>query len=307
MNLSLCCISNILAEQGHKFRTMTFKSFSSKPREESLNKLSEIVLNNFLVTEKIINHCAASGIKGYRLSSDLTPVIKHPDVMLEISDLPNYELIDAAIKDLSNTIKETGIRVSAHPSEYITLTADDDTKIKHSIIDLELHGEIFDLLNLERSYYNPLNIHIRKEGDAEDLSNIFMRNYDKLSESVKSRLVLENNDTGNTWTVNNLKRYFYDKYNIPITFDNLHHEMLNHDVSHKDAFFEAYSTWPVIPIFHYSEGKNGTRAHSDMAENLPENYNKDVLFDVELKNKDYAILDILERYGREIRAADPFS
>ena len=302
MNLSLCCISNILAEQGHKFRTMTFKSFSSKPREESLNKLSEIVLNNFLVTEKIINHCAANGIKGYRLSSDLTPVIKHPDVMLEISDLPNFELIDAAIKDLSNTIKQTGIRVSAHPSEYITLTADDDTKIKHSIIDLELHGEIFDLLNLERSYYNPLNIHIRKEGDAEDLSNTFMRNYDKLSEGVKSRLVLENNDTGNTWTVNNLKRYFYNSYNIPITFDNLHHEMLNHDVSHKDAFFEAYSTWPVIPIFHYSEGKNGTRAHSDMAENLPENYNKDVLFDVELKNKDYAILDILERHDREIRA-----
>lgn len=304
MNLSLCCISNILAEQGHKFRTMTFKSFSSKPREESLNKLSEIVLNNFLVTEKIINHCTASGIKGYRLSSDLTPVIKHPDVMLEISDLPNYELIDAAIKDLSNTIKETGIRVSAHPSEYITLTADDDTKIKHSIIDLELHGEIFDLLNLERSYYNPLNIHIRKEGDAEDLSNTFMRNYDKLSESVKSRLVLENNDTGNTWTVNNLKRYFYNKYNIPITFDNLHHEMLNHDISNKDAFFEAYSTWPVIPIFHYSEGKNGTRAHRDMAENLPQHYNKDVLFDVELKNKDYAILDILRRHDREIRAAN---
>ena len=304
MNLSLCCISNILAEQGHKFRTMTFKSFSSKPREESLNKLSEIVLNNFLVTEKIINHCAANGIKGYRLSSDLTPVIKHPDVMLEISELPNFESIDNAIKDLSNTIKQTGIRVSAHPSEYITLTADDDTKIKHSIIDLELHGEIFDLLNLERSYYNPLNIHIRKEGDAKDLSNIFMRNYDKLSESVKSRLVLENNDTGNTWTVNNLKRYFYDTNKIPITFDNLHHEMLNHSVSHEDAFFEAYSTWPVIPIFHYSEGKNGTRAHSDMAENLPQHYNKEVLFDVELKNKDIAILDILERYGREIRAAN---
>ena len=77
--------------------------------------------------------------------------------------------------------------------------------------------------------------------------------------------------------------------------------------SNKDAFFEAYSTWPVIPIFHYSEGRNGTRAHRDMAENLPQHYNKDVLFDVELKNKDYAILDILERYGREIRAADPFS
>ena len=67
MNLSLCCISNILSEQGHKFRTMTYKSFSSKERAESLEKLSGIVANNFSVSEKIIRHCAAIGIKGYRI------------------------------------------------------------------------------------------------------------------------------------------------------------------------------------------------------------------------------------------------
>ena len=294
MNLSLCCISNILAEQGHKFRTMTFKSFSSKERAESLEKLSGIIINNFQTSEKIVKHCAANKIQGYRLSSDLTPVIKHPDVMLALEDLPNYNEIDRSIKDLSLAIKETGIRVSAHPSEYITLTSDDDVKVQHSLIDLELHAEIFDRLELSKSYYNPLNIHIRKEGDAKDLSGTFIKNFERLSESVKSRLVLENNDT---WTVKNLKKYIYNDYGIPVTFDNLHHEMLNHDVSHKDAFFEAYSTWNCTPIFHYSEGKNGTRAHKDMAENLPVHYNEDVLFDVELKSKDYAILDILKRYN----------
>jgi len=297
MNLSLCCISNILAEQGYKFRTMTYKSFSSKSREESLEKLSLIVINNFNVSEKIVRHCAATGIKGYRLSSDLCPVIKHPDVMIGLEDLPNYNIIEKSINDLSEAIKETGVRASAHPSEYITLTSDDDIKVQHSIIDLELHAEIFDRLELSKSYYNPLNIHVRKEGDAKDLSQTFIKNFERLSDSVKSRLVLENNDTGNTWTVNNLKKYFYNEHGIPVTFDNLHHQMLNHDVSHYDAFFEAYSTWNCAPIFHYSEGKNGTRAHSDMAENLPENYDKDVLFDVELKSKDYAILDILKRYN----------
>jgi UV DNA damage endonuclease len=305
MNLSLCCISNILAEQGYKFRTMTYKSFSSKSREESLEKLSGIVINNFNVSEKIVRHCAANNIKGYRLSSDLCPVIKHPDVMIGLEDLPNYSDIEESIKDLSAAIKETGIRVSAHPSEYITLTSDDPIKVQHSIVDLELHAEIFERLDLERSYYNPLNIHIRKEGDAEDLSGTFIKNFELLSESVKSRLVLENNDTGNTWTVKNLKKYIYNDYGIPVTFDNLHHEMLNHDVSHYDAFFEAYLTWNCTPIFHYSEGKNGTRAHRDMGEDLPINYNKDVLFDVELKGKDYAILDILKRYNdRKITTVD---
>jgi UV DNA damage endonuclease len=276
---------------------MTFKSFSSKEKEESLEKLSGIIINNFNTAEKIVRHCKENNIQGYRLSSDLCPVIKHPDVMLALEDLPNYIDIKESIKDLSLAIKETRIRVSAHPSEYITLTSDDDIKINHSIVDLELHAEIFDRLELSKSYYNPLNIHIRKEGDAKDLSLTFMRNYNKLSESVKSRLVLENNDTGNTWTVKNLKKYIYNEYGIPVTFDNLHHEMLNHDVSHYDAFFEAYSTWNCTPIFHYSEGKNGTRAHKDMAENLPVHYDKDVLFDVELKGKDYAILDILKRYN----------
>jgi UV DNA damage repair endonuclease len=56
--------------------------------------------------------------------------------MLELEELPNYNLIETEINNLSAAIKETGIRVSAHPSEYITLTSDDEIKIKHSLIDL---------------------------------------------------------------------------------------------------------------------------------------------------------------------------
>ena len=286
----------MLAEEGHKFRTMTFKSFSSKSKEESLEKLSGIVANNFSVSEKIIRHCAAIGIKGYRVSSDLLPVINHPEVNVALEDLPNFELINFEILKLKTAIEETGIRVSAHPSEYISLTSEDDKVINNSIKDLEQHAEIFERLGLEKGHYNPLNIHVRKEGDPDQLCNIFMKNFERLSDGVKSRLVLENNDTGNTWDVCTLKKYFYHNHNIPVTFDNLHHKMLNKGVSEFDAFFDAYETWnDIIPIFHYSEGKDNGRAHRDMAEHLPENFGKEVLFDVELKSKDIAILDILRR------------
>jgi UV DNA damage endonuclease len=286
----------MLAEEGHKFRTMTFKSFSSKSKEESLEKLSGIVANNFSVSEKIIRHCAAIGIKGYRVSSDLLPVINHPEVNVALEDLPNFGFINYEIIKLKKAIEETGIRVSAHPSEYISLTSEDDKVINNSIKDLEQHAEIFERLGLERSHYNPLNIHIRKEGDPDQLCNIFMKNFERLSDGVKSRLVLENNDTGTTWDVVTLKKYFWRQHNIPVTFDNLHHKMLNKCVSHCDAFFDAYETWnDTIPIFHYSEGKNNGRAHKDMADELPENFGKEVLFDVELKSKDIAILDILRR------------
>jgi len=296
MNLSLCCISNLLAEEGHKFRTMTFKSFSSKSKEESLEKLSGIVANNFSVSEKIIRHCAAKGIKGYRISSDLLPVINHPEVNVSLEDLPNFGFINYEILKVKKAIEETGIRVSAHPSEYISLTSEDDKVIINSIKDLEQHAEIFERLGLEKGHYNPLNIHVRKEGDPDQLCNIFMKNFERLSDGVKSRLVLENNDTGSTWDVCTLKKHFWRQHNIPVTFDNLHHKMLNNGVSHCDAFFDAYETWnDIIPIFHYSEGKNNGRAHKDMADELPENFGKEVLFDVELKSKDIAILDILRR------------
>ena len=275
---------------------MTFKSFSSKSREESLDKLSGIIANNFSVSEKIIRHCAAVGIRGYRISSDLTPVINHPDVNISLEDLPNFELINFEILKLKAAIEETKIRVSAHPSEYISLTSEDEKVLINSIKDLEQHAEIFERLGLEKGHYNPLNIHIRKEGDPENLCNIFMKNFERLSDGVKSRLVLENNDTGSTWDVAALKKYFYRNHNIPVTFDNLHHKMLNNGVSEEDAFHDAYETWgDIIPIFHYSEGKDNGRAHKDMAEGLPDNFGKEVLFDVELKNKDIAILDILRR------------
>ena len=296
MNLALCCISNILAEEGTKFRTMTYKSFSSKDKTESLEKLSEIIINNFSVTAKIIYHCAANNIRGYRISSDLTPVLNHPDVLLKLEDLPNFKNIRSELDNIKKAIRETNVRVSAHPSEYISLTSESEDVLINSIRDLESHAELFDRLEISRSYYNPLNIHIRKEGDPDLLQKVFMKNFERLSESVRSRLVLENNDTGTTWDVFNLKKYFWEKYNIPITFDNLHFKMLNKGISEKDAFLGAYETWnDIIPLFHYSEGKDNGRAHRDMAEGLPFSFGKEVFWDVELKSKDIAILDILRR------------
>ena len=270
MNLSLCCISNILAEQGIKFRTMTYKSFSSKPREESLLKLSGIIQNNFKTTRDIIHHCKKSGIKGYRLSSDLTPVLNHPDVNLSLEELPEYKIIQYQINELKKAIKETGIKVSAHPSEYITLTSEDPKAIQNSITDLETHADIFDRLDLPQSYEAPLNIHVRKDGDPIDISNRFILNYNKLSSAVRKRLVLENNDNANgVWSVKNLHTYFYQTNGIPVTFDTLHHKILPDNLTEEEAFNLAYETWNTTPIFHYSEGKNNTRAHEHMAQFLP--------------------------------------
>jgi UV DNA damage endonuclease len=274
---------------------MTYKSYCSKSKEESQQKLSEIIQNNFYTSRQIIHHCKKSGIQGYRLSSDLTPVLNHPDVKLTLEDLPDFKLIQYQINELKKAIKETGIKVSAHPSEYITLTSEDEKAIKNSIRDLESHADIFDRLDLPESYEAPLNIHVRKDGNPDEISSRFFNIFNGLPDNVRKRLVLENNDNANgTWSIKNLHHYYYKTSQIPITFDTLHHSILPGNLTEEEAFNLAYETWNTTPIFHYSEGKNNTRAHKDMPDNIPPTY-KDVYWDVELKGKDYAILDILNK------------
>lgn len=296
MNLSLCCISLRLQEQGYKFQTMTYTRFASLPRKEALEILSARILNNFEVTGEIIQYCHDSGIKGYRLSSGLTPVINHPSVNMSISDLPNSDKIFKEINNVKQIIKNTGIRISAHPSEYISLTNTNSNVISNSIRDLEQHGEIFDLLDLPKSHWSPLNIHCRQDGEPDKVFQEFAKNYAKLSDSVKKRLVIEVNDNKDgTWHIPNLIQYFYDKLGLPITFDSLHQKFCHGSLTEEQAFKKAYSTWSETPLFHYSEGVDGTRKHADYATGVPNNYGMEVYWDCELKQKDLAIEQILAK------------
>ena len=294
MRLSLCCISNELAERGIKFQTMTYARFSALPKAEAMRVLSKRILNNFKVTHETIKHCIATGIAGYRLSSSITPLLNHPDMMLSITDLPNVDEIFDEIDKTANTIANSNIRISAHPSEYISLTSLEDRVINNSILDLEMHAMIFDLLRLPNDYRSPLNIHCRKDGNVEEISSRFMSNFARLSKSVRNRLVLENNDNAKgVWSVKRLHDIFHMRHGIPVTFDNLHHKMLPGDLSEQEAFELAYSTWPTTPLFHYSEGIGNTRNHADFATTLPNSYGRNVYHDVELKGKDWAIYEML--------------
>ena len=296
LKLSLCCISNTLAARGVKFQTMTYQRFASLNRGEAVRILSSRILNNFRVNHQTIKFCVSSGYAGYRMSSSLMPLIDHPDVNLSLDELPDFDEIVDELDATGKTIKSTGIRITAHPSEYISLTSEDDRVIQNSIKDLTAHGELFDLLDLPLSPLAPLNIHIRRDGAPEAVSGRFWANYGRLPASVRSRLVLENNDNAKgVWSIQNLYNFLHLRYGFPITFDNLHHKMLPGGLTEQEAFELAYSTWPCEPVFHYSEGIDGTRKHADYATELPNSYGKIVLFECEVKAKDYAINQILEK------------
>jgi len=282
---------------------MTYTQFAKLPRNVAIQELSERILHNFKMTLNTIRFCQLNNIQGYRLSSSLAPVLTHKDVLLRIADLPNYASIVAVCNSIKQSLSSHPIRLSAHPSEYITLSSSNQDCINNSILDLQQHAEIFDLLDLPQDYRSPLNIHVRKDGDPQTIADNVLRVYDQLPDNIRKRLVLENNDNAKgVWGIKNLIKYFYNSRKIPVTYDSLHHSILHDDLTAEEAFNLAYDTWPTTPLFHYSEGIDGTRKHADMPASIPNSFGRDVYWDTELKFKDLAIFRIRELTKEKISA-----
>ena len=292
---NLCCISNELKEQGYKFQTMTWKRFNqlleSEGQRYALYELGKRWHNNCDVTFMAIQHCHENGW-GYRASSSLFPCLTHPDFQYTIKDVPHYQEIVNLLGQIADFNRTWKVRLSTHPDQFNVLASENQSAVDKTIRELNHHGWIMDKLGCERSYYNPINIHVNcTKGDLADIAARFMSNLNKCDYSVRSRLVVENEDKG-CWTVANLLEHF----NIPITYDNLHDKCNPSQFLpfNGDYFYpteECAKTWGnVKPLFHYIEsmpGHKNPRKHADMPTDRPASDAYD--WDIELKSKDAAI------------------
>jgi len=285
---NLCCISNELKEQGYSFKTMTWKRFNQlrdqHGEEHALFELGERWFNNVTVTLECIEHCAREGW-GYRVSSDLFPCLTHPDFHYKVSDVPQYDEIMELFEECQAN-NAWNVRLSTHPDQFNVLASENQASVDKTIAELNHHGWVMDMLGCERSYRNPMNIHVNcTKGELSDIAARFMSNLNRCDQSVTSRLVVENEDKG-CWTVDNLLKHF----RLPITFDNLHDKCNPSETDSAACMYQCAATWNVRPLFHYSEShpeKTNPRAHADMPIDKPCSDQYD--WDIELKSKDAAI------------------
>lgn len=311
---NLCCISLQLKKQGHKHRAFRFTQFEKHPRDESLHILGERALENLETTLATMKLSYNNGW-GYRISSTLFPLFNLDKANVTLEDLPNVEEIERKFLEIRQFIYGVSpheFRISFHPDHFNVLCSANPEVVRRTINELDHHAWLMDMIAGEasRSYWYPLNIHMsRSAGHPEEIAEQFIENYLKLPERVRSRLVLENEDKG-LWTPDRLYNLLYKKIGIPITYDNLHHKCNPGDWSIKEAFARCYETWQshkCTPLFHYSEGgaNNNPRAHTDFAIHTPASFrqqydsnvtlNKPIDWDVELKQKDYAISLLQEK------------
>jgi UV DNA damage endonuclease len=259
----------------------------------------ELGYQNSLDLLKILKWNKDNGIKLFRLSSEMFPWASE----YGIENSPYYDKIDKVLKEAGNFAKENGIRITAHPGPFNVLTSPHEKVVQNTITDLEIHGKIFDMLRLEHSPYNKLNIHCNGVyGDKKSAMDRFCENFKRLSPSVQSRLTVENDDKASMYSVKDLM-YIHEKIGIPIVFDYHHHKFCTGGLTEEQALSLAVSTWPdgITPIVHYSESKAlheeneklKPQAHSDYINKLPNTYGFDVDIMVEAKAKELAILPFL--------------
>jgi len=309
---NLCCISLALKKSGSNHRAFRYTQFEKHDRPDALEILGERILENLQTTLDTMKLAFNNGW-GYRISSTLFPLFNLDKANISLEQLPNVVLIEDKfdeINALTSNQSPKDFRLCFHPDHFNVLCSTNPEVVRRTITSLDHHAWMMDRMVGEhsRSYWYPLNIHMsRSTGDPKDIASEFIDNFAKLPPRVQSRLVLENEDKG-VWTPEMLYELIHKPIGIPITFDNLHHSCNPGDLSEHQAFKLCYDTWrvhDVKPLFHYSEGgaNNNPRAHTDFATMSPSEWMSkhviypesfDVDWDIEIKQKDYAILHIEE-------------
>ena len=297
-NLGYACINMTLGSQKPKIttnRSMIKKTF----KERGISYASELGLQNCRDLIEIIKWNHKNGINFFRLSSDLFPWASE----YNLKDLPHYTRIKTLLAGAGHLAQTYGQRITSHPGPFNVLVSPREHVVENTITDLTTHGEVFDLLGLSRTPYNKLNIHCNGVyGDKISAMDRFCKNFERLPESVRTRLTVENDDKGSMYSVKDLM-YIHERIGIPIVFDYHHHKFCTGGLTEEEALRLAVSTWGDIkPVVHYSESKSlhenndkiKPQAHSDYISSVPNTYGLDVDVMVEAKAKELSILEYIQ-------------
>jgi len=289
-----------------KFKTMTRTQFLKKPREESIQELSRRMSHNLTVTLETLKHCKEIGIKHYRLSCKLFPLVTDPTLNLDLSLFPYYNVIEQKLIEIGRTATEFKISISVHPDQFVVLGSDSDEVCANSIRELNFHAWVLDMMRMPQDYTCPMNIHpsLSNFTSPEVFVRKFVMNFFQCDIGVRNRLVLENEHHA-FWNCSNLYEYFHNfmrqtyNFHIPLTLDNLHDECNpSYDtegkiIPYSKHFIKFYQTWPVPPVFHWSEGIDGSLKHADKITVPPPDMGVDCTYEIEVKKKDKGFIHLL--------------
>lgn len=241
-----------------------------------------------------------------RLSSEMFPFASHDEY--------GYKLAPFAadtLAEVGKVIAELGHRVTTHPGQFTQLGSPRKQVIDNAVRDLVYHDEMLSLLKLppQQDRDAVMILHLGGAfGDRPAAIERFKENYGKLPQSVKNRLVLENDDV--VWSVHEILP-LCQELNIPMVLDFHHHNILFDSTQIREgtkdivelfpAILETWSKKGITPKMHYSEPcpdavtARSRRKHSPRVMTLPPCPDTMDLM-IEAKDKEQAVFELMRTF-----------
>ncbi|HWJ02711.1 MAG TPA: UV DNA damage repair endonuclease UvsE, partial [Verrucomicrobiae bacterium] len=291
-------------------KTITLTNLQKLPDAESKKlRLMRLVKENLDNIKRVILYNRGEGIHVYRLTSKVVPFATYP---LEFSwDYLNE--FAPEFKELGNLIRDTGLRVSAHPDHFTVINTPDERVFAESVKDLEYHQSMFAAMGLDNSA--KLVTHVG--GFYKDKPGSILRfkeNFSRLPEAVQGRITLENDDK--IYTLEDVLA-ICQEIKIPMVFD-LHHHQCNPKGDISQLLGLIWETWSGLTAkIHVSSPKcqKEFRHHADYVApetvwdflQIARKVGKDFDVMVEAKMKDQAMFRLVRELSQypEVTLVDP--
>ncbi len=285
MKIGYPCINTVIGCTANS--TFRLKNYSE-------GNLIKKVTNNLECLQKILQYNLQHNLLFFRISSDLVPFASHP---INKHNWQDYFKKD--FQKIGNFIQKHDMRISMHPDQFVLINSNKEEVVQKSIKDLQWHAEVLDLMNLDTT--EKIQIHVGGVyGDKEGAIERFIENYNNLSQKIKRRLAIENDDR-----LYSLKDCLQisERTKIPIIFDTFHHECLNNGESMSAAIEMAQKTWKegLLMIDYSSQEKNARKGKhiehidiEDFRKFLKETEGLDFDIMLEIKDKENSALKAVE-------------
>lgn len=287
IRLGLCCT---FRDEPIKFRTLTATALKKQSRPKQLARIVEVCQQNAQALMDALQFCAEHGIGCFRINSQILPLKTHPEVGYAVADLPGGQEIFEQFVGCSKFARSHGLRTSFHPDQFVVLNSPKAQVIEQSIAEIEYQAEVAEWVGAD-----VINIHCGGVyGDKASALASFQRNLDRLSDSARKRLTIENDD--GLYTPADLLP-LSKSTGLPLVYDVHHHRCNPDEMSVEEATQEAIKTWDREPLFHLSSPLGGwkspkPRLHADYihVRDFPACwFGRTMTVEVEAKSKEIAV------------------
>ena len=293
-------------------KTITYTRF--KNINDGFNKIDSIILDNLDALYEILKYNKANNIHFYRMTSALIPLATLNDVKFDY--INPYLKLYKKVGDFAN---KNEIRVDAHPDQFCVLNSINKDIVKNSIEILKYQKALSKAFKFT-SFKLVLHVGSSAGGKKASITR-FINNFNKLEDSIKKMIILENDDkVFNIIDVLELS----EKLKIPMVID-YHHYICNNNNEVIEKYLpRIFNTWKgevYPPKVHFStpksKRKNEFRSHNDFINTddfitfleIVKKYTDKLDIMIEAKAKDLALFKLVRelKYKKEYQFIDDTS